>query len=97
MALLAVWFERRLKSDAIDGAFDRGHASRRKLRTSVLWQDEKGPGAGLLALGGPEEFCFETDQGFGHLPGLIDRINTRRNSQKIFSDARVEITKHGRI
>jgi len=58
-------------------------------------------GSFALALFGrtsrPEEFRFETDQGFGHLAGVIDRINTRRNSQNIFSDARVEIRKHGRI
>ena len=74
MAFLAVGFERSLERKAIDGAFDRGHASRRKLRTGILWQDEKGPGAGLLALGRPEEFRFETDRGFGHLPRVIDRI-----------------------
>ena len=67
MAFLAVGFERSLERKAIDGAFDRGHATRGKLRTRVLRQDEKGPGIALLALGGPEEFCFETDQGFGHL------------------------------
>jgi hypothetical protein len=79
VALLAVWLERRLKSEAIDGAFDRRHATRRKLRTSILWQDEKGPGAGLLALGRPEEFRFETDQGFGHLAGVIDRLHRLLN------------------
>ncbi len=36
-----------------------------------LWQNEKGPGAGLLALGRPEEFRFETDQGFSHLAALL--------------------------
>src|SRR5947208_892879 len=40
-----VGFERGLKRHAIDGAFDRGHATRGKLRASSLWQDEKGPGA----------------------------------------------------
>jgi hypothetical protein len=74
VALLAVWLERGLKSGAIDCAFDRRHASRRKLRTGALWQDEKSPGAGLLALGRPEEFRFKTDQGFGHWAGVIDRI-----------------------
>ena len=29
---------------------------------------------GLLALRRPEEFRFETDRGFGHLAGVIDRI-----------------------
>ena len=43
MTFLAVWLERGLKREAIDGAFDRRHAARRELRTSVLWQDEKGP------------------------------------------------------
>jgi hypothetical protein len=49
----------------------------------MLWQDEKGPGAGFRALIGPragrlhcrpEEFRFETDQSFGHLAGVIDKI-----------------------
>jgi len=65
-----------LKGDAIDGAFDRHHAARGQFGSGVLWQDEKGPRAGLLALIGPragrlhcrpEEFRFETDRGFGHV------------------------------
>jgi hypothetical protein len=69
---LAVWLERGLERDAIDFSFNRRHAPRGELRTGVLWQDEKGPGAGLSALGRPEEFCFETDlgSGFGHLLGI---------------------------
>ena len=43
VAFLAVWLERGLKGEAIDGAFDRRHAPRRELRTGVLWQGEKGP------------------------------------------------------
>ncbi len=75
VALLPIWLERRLKREAIDGAFDRRHTSRGKLRTSIFWQDEKDPGAtALLALGRPEEFRFEANRGFGHLPGVIDRI-----------------------
>lgn len=74
VALLPVWLERCLKRKAIDGAFDRRHASRRKLRAGILWQDEKRPGTGLLALGWPEEFRFETDRGFGHLPGVTTRV-----------------------
>jgi hypothetical protein len=72
VALLAVWLERGLERDAIDFSFNRRHAPRGELRTGVLWQDEKGPGAGLSALGRPEEFCFETDlgSGFGHLLGI---------------------------
>ena len=70
MALLAIWLERRLKREAIDGAFDRRHAARGELRTGVLWQDKKGPGVAFLALCRPEEFRFETDRcGFGHLVG----------------------------
>jgi len=68
VALLAVWLERCSKREAIDGAFDRRYAAGRKLRTGVLWQDKKAPGAGLLALRRTEEFRFETDfgSGFGH-------------------------------
>lgn len=68
VALLAVWLERCSKREAIDGAFDRRYAAGRKLRTGVLWQDKKSPGAGLLALRRTEEFRFETDfgSGFGH-------------------------------
>jgi len=43
MAFLAVRLDHGLKRDAIDGAFDRRHAARGKLRTGALWQDEKGP------------------------------------------------------
>ncbi len=83
VAFLAVRLEHRLKTDAINGAFNRRHAARGKLRTGILWQDEKGPGAGLSALirpragqlhCGTDEFRFETNQGFGHLAGVIDRI-----------------------
>ena len=66
VAFLAVWLEHGLKRDAIDGAFDCRHATRGELRTGALWQDEKGPGVGLLALGRPQEFRFKTDGGFGH-------------------------------
>ena len=65
VAFLAVGLERGLKRKAIDGAFDRRHAPGGELRTGVRWQSEKGPRAGLLALGRPEEFGFETDR-FGH-------------------------------
>src|SRR5207248_11232207 len=68
------WLERGLNGDAIDGAFDSRHATRRKLSTGVLWQDEKGPRIGLFALRWPEEFRFETDRGFRHLPSVVDRI-----------------------
>ena len=71
VAFLAVWLERGLKREAIDGAFDRRHAARGELRTGVLWQDEKDPGVALRALCRPEEFRFETNRGFGHLPGVI--------------------------
>ncbi len=37
VAVLAVRLERRLKREAIDGAFDRRHAARRELGTGVLW------------------------------------------------------------
>ena len=37
MASLAVWLERGSKREAIDGAFDRRHTPRGKLRTGVLW------------------------------------------------------------
>ena len=68
VAFLAVGIENRLKREAIDSAFDRCHAAGRELRTSVHWQNKKGPGVGLLALRRPEEFRFETDfrTGFGH-------------------------------
>src|SRR5262249_36766435 len=68
MALLAVWLEHGLESEAINAASDRRHAPRRELGTGVLWQDEKGPRVSLLALGRPEEFRFETDlrSGLGH-------------------------------
>lgn len=74
MAFLAVWFERGLKGEAIDGAFDRRYAARGELRTGVLWQGEKGPGVALLALRRPEESRLETDlgSGSGHLPGNIN-------------------------
>jgi hypothetical protein len=70
VTLLAVWPERGLKRDAIDGAFYRRHTARGKFRTSSLWQNEKGPGVALLALIGPragrlhcraKEFRFETN------------------------------------
>ena len=66
VAFLAVWLELGLKRDAIDSAFDCRHATRGELRAGGLWHDEKGPGVGLLALGRPQEFRFETDRGFGH-------------------------------
>jgi len=73
VAFLAVWLESGLKREAIEGAFDRRHAARRELRTRVLWQNKKAPGAGLGALGRPAEFRFETDLGSGlcisSLPG----------------------------
>ena len=83
VAFLAVGLEHGLKGEAIDGAFDRRHATRGKLRTGVLWQDEKGPGVGLTALRRPEEFRFEADlrNGFGHLPGITDII---REAQATF-------------
>ena len=70
MAFLTVWLESGLKREAIEGAFDRRHAARRELRTRVLWQNKKAPGAGLGALGRPAEFRFETDLGSGlcHFP-----------------------------
>ena len=74
VAFLAIWLERGLKREAIDGAFDRRHAARGKLRTGVLWQDEKVQESPFSVSGRPEEFRFETDRGFGHLPGVIDRI-----------------------
>ena len=74
VAFLAVWLERGLKDKAIDGAFDRRHPSRRQLRAGILWQDEKGPGVRLLALVRPEEFRFETNRGFRHLPNVIDKM-----------------------
>src|SRR6266576_3717165 len=86
MTFLAVWLQCGLKRDAIDGAFDRGHAARREFRTSVLWQDEKAP-VGCRALTGPragrlhcrpEEFRFETDRGFGHLPGNTNRVSPQQ-------------------
>ena len=39
VTFLAVWLQHGLKREAIDGAFDRRHAARRKLRAGVLWQD----------------------------------------------------------
>src|SRR5262249_60725731 len=70
VAFLAVWLEGALKREAIEGALDRRHAARRKLRTRVLWQNKKAPGAGLAAFGWPAEFRFETDlgSGLGHFP-----------------------------
>jgi hypothetical protein len=41
MALLAIWLERRLKREAIDGAFDRRHPARGELRTGVLGRIRK--------------------------------------------------------
>jgi len=79
VASFAVWFEHSLKMDTIEGALDRSHTPRGKFRTGVLWQYEKCP-VGFRALIGPragrlhrwaEEFRFETDRGFGHLPGII--------------------------
>jgi hypothetical protein len=64
VAFLAVRLERGLKREAIDRAFDRGHAAGGKFGTGILWQDEKRV---LLALGRPEEFRFETNCGFSHL------------------------------
>ncbi len=75
VAFLAVGLEHGLKRNAVEAAFDRCHAPGGELRTGVLWQDEKRPGVGLLALIGPragrlhcglEELRFETDRGFGH-------------------------------
>ena len=61
VAFLAVWLELGLKRNAIDGAFDWPSCPPRgELRTGVLWQGEKCPGVGLLALSRPEEFRFET-------------------------------------
>jgi hypothetical protein len=67
---LAIWLEGGSKREAIEGAFDRRHTARRELRTRVLWQNKKAPGAGLGALGRPAEFRFETDlvSGLGHFP-----------------------------
>ena len=53
VAFLAVRLEGGLKREAIEGAFDRRHAARRKLRTRVLWQNKKTPGADLAAVGRP--------------------------------------------
>jgi len=70
VAFLPVWLERGLKRETIEGAFDRRHAARGELRTRVLWQNKKAPGAGLGALGQPAEFRFKTDLGSGlcHFP-----------------------------
>jgi hypothetical protein len=70
VAFLPVWLERGLKRETIEGAFDRRHAARGELRTRVLWQNKKAPGAGLGALGRPAEFRFKTDLGSGlcHFP-----------------------------
>ncbi len=76
MASLAVRLERGSKRGAIDGAFNRGHAPRRKLRTGVLWQGEKRPGADLRGCRRPAESRTEPDlrRGFGHfcLASLIE-------------------------
>src|SRR6266571_3225767 len=61
VASLAVWLERGSKGEAIDGAFDRRHALRGELRTSILWQGKKGPGADLRGRRRAEEFRSETD------------------------------------
>jgi hypothetical protein len=74
MAFLAVCLEHSLKAAAIDRAFYRRHAAGGKVGTGALWQDEEGPGIALLGFRRPEEFRFKTDQGFGHLAGVIDRI-----------------------
>jgi len=68
VASLAVWIERGSKGEAIDGAFNRRHASRRELRTGVLWQGKKGPRADLRGRHRPEEFRSETNprSGCGH-------------------------------
>ena len=73
----AVWFEGGLKREAIEGAFDRRHAARRELRTRVVWQNKKAPGAGLWAPGRPAEFRFETDlgSGLGHFPEWSRKIS----------------------
>jgi len=75
VALLAVWLEDGLKRAAIEGAFDRRDAARRELRTRILWQNKKGPGAGFAALGRPAEFRFETDlgSGLGHFPEGVEK------------------------
>ncbi len=75
VAFLAVGLERGLKREAIDGAFNCRDPPRRKLRTSILWQYEKGPRFGLSSLRRAEECRFETDlgSGFGHLLCITNR------------------------
>ena len=93
MAFLAVWFERSLKSEAIDGAFDRRHASRGKLRTGVLWENEKGPGTTFLGLGRPREFRFETYGASRHLPGVMTGLRFLRAAQFVAEQLPTKPTK----
>jgi hypothetical protein len=60
VAFLAVGLQRGLKREAIDGGFNCRDPARRKLRTSILWQYEKGPGFGVSSLRRAEESRFET-------------------------------------
>ena len=64
VASLAVWFKRGSKGDAIDGAFDCRHAPRRQFRAGTLWQDKKGPRAGLLGRCWTQQFGAKTDHVF---------------------------------
>ena len=68
VTFLAVRLECGLEPKAIDRAFDGGHAPGGELRTGILWQGKKSPGAGLCGLRRAKEFCCETDlgSGFGH-------------------------------
>src|SRR5207245_1716899 len=50
---------------AIEGAFNRRHASRGELRTGFPGQGQKGPSDGLRGRHGPEERRAETDLGSG--------------------------------
>jgi hypothetical protein len=71
VAFLAVWLERSLKGDAIDGAFDRRHAPRGELRTGGLWQGKKGPRGGLRWRRRSEEFRSKTDPRSGHFTWVL--------------------------
>src|SRR5262249_26067171 len=68
VAFLAVWLERRSKGSAIDRPFDYCHTARGELRTGLLWQVKKRPGAGLRGRRRPEESRPEPDlrSSFGH-------------------------------
>ena len=59
MAFLAVCRQSGLKREAVEGAFDRRHAARRELRTRVLWQNKKAPGAGVGAIGRRQSFALK--------------------------------------